>query len=136
MVLDVSARHTGVALQYPRDGGTAYVSYPELGTIAGEIARGLIAFGIEPGDRVAILGLTSADWTLCDCGAMCAGPVVTPIYHTNSPEECAYVLAHSDSRLIFCEDAAQAAKVAQIRDRCPELGGIVLMRGTAEGATV
>ncbi len=134
MVLDVAARHAGVALESPRDDGKAYVSYPELGTVSSEIARGLIALGIEPGDRVAILGLTSADWTLCDCGAMCAGAVVTPIYHTNSPEECAYVLAHSDSRLVFCEDVGQAAKIAQIRDLCPELKTLVLMRGSGEDA--
>jgi long-subunit acyl-CoA synthetase (AMP-forming) len=65
--------------------------YPELGAIATEIACGLIALGIEAGDRVGILGETSADWTLADYGSLCAGAVVAPIYHTNSPEECAYV---------------------------------------------
>ena len=89
LLLETTARHAGVALQFWRDGAPAYVSYPELGSIAGEIARGLISIGIEPGDRVAILGLTSADWTLADCGALCAGAVVAPIYHTNSPVECA-----------------------------------------------
>ena len=130
MVLDVSARYSGVALQFKRDGQTAYVSYDELGAISSEIARGLIGLGIEPGDRVAILGLTSADWTLADCGALCAGAVVTPIYHTNSPEECAYVLGHSEAKLILCENATQAAKIEQVRDQCPELEHIVLFGGT------
>jgi long-chain acyl-CoA synthetase len=67
LVLDVAERHSGVALQYPRDGRMAYISYSELGNISSEIARGLISLGIEPGDRVAILGLTSPDWTLADC---------------------------------------------------------------------
>jgi long-chain acyl-CoA synthetase len=107
-----------------------YISYPELGTLSTEIARGLIGLGIEAGDRVAILGLTSADWTLADCGAVCAGAVVTPIYHTNSPQECAYVLEHSGARLIFCEDAAQAAKIDRIRDRCPALEHVVLFEPT------
>jgi acyl-CoA synthetase (AMP-forming)/AMP-acid ligase II len=91
-----------------------------------EIARGLIGVGIEPGDRVSILGLTSADWTLADCGSLCAGAVVTPIYQTNSAEECAYVLGHSEARLVFCDEAEQAAKIAQIRDRCPSLEHVVL----------
>lgn len=134
MVLDAAARHRGVALQYPRAGRTAYVSYPELGTIAGEIARGLIGLGVEAGDRVAILGITSAGWTLADCGALCAGAVVTPIYHTNSPEECAYVLEHSGARLVFCGDPEQAAKVKWIRDRCPALEHVVLLEGSAEDA--
>ena len=134
LLLETTARHSGVALQFWRDGAAAYVSYPELGSIAGEIARGLISLGIEPGDRVAILGLTSADWTLADCGALCAGAVVAPIYHTNSPVECAYVLQHSGARVVFCENAAQAAKVEQVRDRCPELERIVLFEDADDGS--
>jgi long-chain acyl-CoA synthetase len=126
MVLNVAARHSGIALQFKRDGQPAYISYTELGTIATEIARGLISLGVQAGDRVAILGLTSAEWTLADCGTQCAGAVVAPIYHTNSPEECGYVLRHSDARVVFCENAAQAAKVEQVRDSCPALEHIVL----------
>jgi long-chain acyl-CoA synthetase len=134
MVLEAAKQHAGVALQYRRDGQTISISYPELGVITTEIARGLLALGIDQGDRVSILGATSADWTLADYGALCAGAVVVGIYHTNSPEECAYVLGHSGSRLVFCEDAAQAAKIAQIRDRCPSLEHVVLFDGTADGA--
>jgi long-chain acyl-CoA synthetase len=102
LVLGAAARYRGTALQSTRSGEQAEISYPEFGRIVTEIARGLIAIGIQAGDRVAILGSTSADWTLADYGALCAGAVVTPIYHTNSPQECAYVLAHSGSRLVFC----------------------------------
>ncbi|MGZ4179827.1 MAG: AMP-dependent synthetase/ligase [Solirubrobacteraceae bacterium] len=125
-LLAVTQRHSGVALQYARDGVPAYISYPELGTISSEIARGLISLGVQCGDRVAILGLTSAQWTLADCGSLCAGAVVAPIYHTNSPSECAYVLAHSGARIAICENAAQAAKIEQVRDRCPALEHVVL----------
>ena len=134
MILDVSRRHTGVALQHPRGGSTEYISYAELGTSATEIARGLIGLGIQAGDRVGILGLTSAQWTLADCGALCAGAVVTPVYHTNSPEECAYVLAHSGTRLIFCSDEAQAAKIAAVRERLPDLTHVVVLQGSVPEA--
>src|SRR5512142_2661069 len=134
MVLGSAEHHTGIALQSPRDGRTITISYPELGTIVTEIARGLIALGIDSGDRVAILGSTSADWTLADYGSLCAGAIVTPIYHTNSPEECAYVLEHSAARLVFCEDPAQVAKIAQVRDRCPALQHVVLFDGEAQDA--
>ena len=134
MILDAAQRYSGVALEYRRNGRPGYVSYSELGTTSVEIARGLISLGIEPGDRVSILGLTSADWTLADCGSMCAGAVVTPIYHTNSPQECAYVLGHSEARLVFCENAAQAAKVEQIREDCPALEHIVLFDSSAKDA--
>ena len=129
MLLATADRHAGIALQYWQDGLPAYISYPELGAISNEIARGLISLGIQPGDRVAVLGLTSADWTLADCGALCAGAVVTPIYHTSAPIECAYVLEHSGARVIFCENAAQAAKIEQVRDQCPNLEHTVLFEG-------
>jgi long-chain acyl-CoA synthetase len=133
MILDVADRYDSVALQFTLDGRDAEVSYPELGRLSLEIAQGLIALGIEPGDRVAVLGLTSAHWTMVDCGGLTAGAVVTPIYHTNSPEECAYVLRHSGARLLFC-DADQAAKIAQIRDECPALEHVVVLHGKAADA--
>jgi long-chain acyl-CoA synthetase len=134
MILDSAERYRGVALEYRRDGHPAYISYSDLGTIATEIARGLISLGIEAGDRVAILGLTSATWTLADCGSLCAGAVVTPVYHTNSPEECAYVLEHSGARLIFCDNVEQAAKIERVRDDLPELEHVVLFEDRVEGA--
>ncbi|HWK18202.1 MAG TPA: long-chain fatty acid--CoA ligase [Solirubrobacteraceae bacterium] len=134
MVLDSADHHDGIALIYREDRGPASITYPELGRRTNAIARGLIELGIEPGDRVAILALTSADWTLADYGALCAGAVVTPIYHTNSPEECAYVVAHSEARLVFCDDDEQAAKIRQIRDRCPHLEHVVLLHGAAPDA--
>ena len=136
MILDAAARFEGVALQHRRDGQTVRISYSALGAISTEIAQGLISLGIDPGDRVAILGATSADWTLADCGSLCAGAVVTPIYHTNSPEECAYVLDHSQSRLVFCEDAAQLAKIEQVRDRCPMLEHVVTFKPAGDAITL
>ena len=136
MLLTAARRNAGVALQYTRDGAFAYVSYPELGTIASEIARGLISLGIEAGDRVAILGVTCSDWTLADCGSLCAGAVVTPIYHTNSPLECAYVLQDSGARVVFCENTAQAEKIVQIRDRCPALEHVVLFQSAGQALTL
>ena len=124
MILDAAEVRAGVALESV--GGSEVVSYPELGIVSSELARGLISLGIEPGDRVAILGSTSVAWTLTDCGAMCAGSVVTPIYHTNSPVECAHVLSDSDARIVFCQNADQMAKIEQVRGQCPALEQIVL----------
>ena len=62
---------------------------------------------------------TRPEWTLADFGALSAGATVVPVYQTNSPEECEYILAHAGVRAIFCEDAAQVAKIEQVRERCP-----------------
>ena len=96
-------------------------SYAQLGRDVRAIAKGLMALGIQAGDRVAILSNTRAEWTLADFGAICAGATVVPVYQTNSPEECEYVLDHSGAMALFCEDDDQLAKLAEIRDALPKL---------------
>jgi long-chain acyl-CoA synthetase len=125
MILSAADRHSGVALRSKRNGAWTDTTFPELGAIAREIARGLLALGIRPGDRVAVLSSTRAEWTLVDCGALCAGATVVPVYQTNSPEECQYVLAHSEARVVFCEDDAQVAKIAEVRGECPALEHVI-----------
>jgi long-chain acyl-CoA synthetase len=134
MILAASERGESVALRHPTEEGERSITYHEFGRRAREIARGLIALSIQPGEVVSILSSTRAEWTLCEAGALCAGTVVAPIYHTNSSEECRHVLAHSQARAVFCEDAAQAAKVLEVRMRCPELEHVILIGGEAPGA--
>ena len=110
-----------------RDGALQETTFAELGTAAREIAGGLIALGVRPGDRVAILGSTRPEWTLADCGALCAGATVVPIYHTNSPEECRYVLAHSGRAVLICEDARAAREDRAVRAELPALEHVFTM---------
>jgi long-chain acyl-CoA synthetase len=134
MLLAAVERHTGAALRSKRGGAWIDVGYGDLGADVRTIARGLRALGIGPGDRVAVLSSTCPEWTLVDCGSLVAGATVVPIYHTNSPEECGYVLAHSEARVVVCEDAGQLAKVEAVRDVCPALEHVIVMRhADAEG---
>src|SRR4051794_18050016 len=124
-------RYTGDAMRAP---GRAPITYAEFGTAIREIAGGLASLGIGVGDRVAILCGTIPEWTMADFGAFCAGATVVPVYHTNSPEECEYVLSHSGAKAILLEDAAQAAKLAGVRGALPELEHVIVLTGEAEGA--
>ncbi len=114
--------------------GAPDISYGELASAAREIAAGLAELGIAPGDRVAILSGTRPEWTLADFGILCAGAIVVPIYHTNSPSECRYILEHAGVRAVFCEDAAQLAKVDEVRHALPALEHVLLLSGEAPGA--
>jgi len=135
MAMATTELHAGhVALRYHRNGAWTTMTYAELGDAVRGIARGLIALGVEPGHRVSILSGTRAEWTLVDLGSICAGAVVAPIYHTNSPGECRYVLQHAGSRVVFCQDAEQVQKVAEVRADCPELEHVVVFNGSADGA--
>ena len=99
MVLDSGRAVPGVALQYParRPAGRRSPT-PSSGTTSSEIARGLIALGIEAATawRSSARPRPTGRWPTA--ASSCAGAVVAPIYHTNSPEECAYVLGHSEAR--------------------------------------
>jgi long-chain acyl-CoA synthetase len=109
------------------------VSYAELGGAVKEVALGLIALGIEPGEKISILAHTRPEWTEACFGILTAGATLVTIYQTNSPEECQYVLHHSDSSAVLVEDAEQLAKIRAIEDRCPELRHVIVMEpGGAE----
>src|SRR4051812_40755213 len=97
------------------------VSYEELGTVVREAALGLMDLGIEKGDKVAILSNTRAEWTYACFGLLAAGAASVSVYQTNSPEECQYVLSHSESRAVFVEDGEQLAKVRQVENSLPSL---------------
>jgi long-chain acyl-CoA synthetase len=114
--------------------GGRTITHAELRRAAREIAAGLAHLGVEPGDRVAILAGTRPEWTLADLGALCAGAVVVPIYHTNSPAECRYILEHAGVRVIFAEDAAQLAKLDGFREQLPQLESAIVLAGEADGA--
>jgi len=122
------------AVKYKSGDDWVDVSYRELGTIVSEVARGLIDLGLEPGDRAAVLCSTRPEWTYASFGIASAGAVVVPIYPTNSPEECEWVAGNSESRFLFAEDAEQAAKIAEVRDRLPNLEAVIVMVGDAPDA--
>ncbi|EHN09957.1 Long-chain-fatty-acid--CoA ligase [Patulibacter medicamentivorans] len=110
------------------------LSYADLADAATEIGLGLIDLGLDPGDRVAVLGSTRPLWSMAHLGIVATGAVHVSVYPTNAPEECAWVVGNSESRGIVCEDAAQVAKIQQVRDQLPALEWIVVLDGEADGA--
>jgi long-chain acyl-CoA synthetase len=116
-----------VAVRFKRDGAWNDVSYNELAEIVQEIGLGLIDLGIEAGERLCILANTRPEWSYADMGATSAGAVVVPIYQTNSPEECLWVISDSGACAIVCEDEEQLAKVAAIKDQVPNLRTVIVI---------
>jgi long-chain acyl-CoA synthetase len=123
-----------VAIKHKVDGAWRDVTFREVGTIVQEIGLGLIALGLEPGERVAILCNTRPEWAYADFAVSSAGGVVVPIYPTNSPEECEWVAGNSESVFVVCEDAEQVAKIVAVRDRLPALRQIIVVDPAGEVA--
>jgi long-chain acyl-CoA synthetase len=87
-------------------------------------AKGLIAAGVRPGDRIGLMSRTRYEWTLLDFAVWSAGAVTVPIYETSSPEQIQWIL--SDSGAVGCvvETGAHAAAVESVRDRLPRLANL------------
>jgi long-chain acyl-CoA synthetase len=92
-------------------------------------ARAMIALGLPPGGKVSILGFNRPEWTIFDHAAMAAGGCPAGIYTTCSADEVAYIIHHSESRLVLVENAEQLAKVRAKRAELPMLEHIVMMQG-------
>ena len=119
------------AIHYRRDGSWHVMNWKEVGTRSRAIACGLRALGLGAEQRTAILSGTRAEWILADMGILCAGGATTTIYPSNTPEECAYILQDSDSRIVFVENQRQADKLAAVRDQVPEVKHVVIFDGQA-----
>ena len=81
------------------------------------LAKGMLAAGIRPGDRVAIMSKTRYEWTLTDFAIWTAGAVTVPIYETSSAEQVAWILSDSGARAIMLETPAHEAALAEVRDQ-------------------
>ena len=116
--------------------GDAWVSrsFAEVGETVRALSLGLIDLGVGKGDKVSILANTRPEWTYADFAALSAGATVVPIYQTNSPEECQYVLENSDAKVVVVEDDEQMEKIRAVRDRLPLLEHVIRMTGTSDDA--
>jgi len=88
------------------------------------VAAALVERGVAPGDRVALLSSTRAEWVEIDLGILAAGALTIPIYPSNLPAECGYIIANSESSHAFVENAKQRAKIDEVRQRGFELDGV------------
>jgi long-chain acyl-CoA synthetase len=122
------------AVKYKDGEGWATRSFSEVLEIVRPLGLGLTELGVQKGDRVSILGNTRPEWTYFDFAALSIGATVVPIYQTNSPDECGYVLENSDAKVVVVENSEQLAKVREVRDRLPALEHVVMMIGEAEDA--
>jgi len=93
--------------------------WDEAATVVREIAMGLAAIDLQPGQTASILSNTVVEWVLADLGVLCAGGVSNGIYPTDSASQVAYLCADSATRVIFVEDEEQLDKVLEVRAQLP-----------------
>ncbi|MFJ7418059.1 AMP-dependent synthetase/ligase [Streptomyces uncialis] len=87
-------------------------------------AKGLIAAGVGPGDRVALMSRTRYEWTLLDFAIWSAGGVTVPVYETSSPEQVEWILSDAGAVACVVELDTHAASVESVRGRLPSLAHV------------
>lgn len=95
------------------------------------VGRALLALGLGAGSKISILGFNRPEWAISCLAIQSIGGASAGIYTTNSPEEVAHIVDHSESPVVVVENAAQWHKIKATRDRLPLLKWVVLMRGEA-----
>ena len=110
-----------VAFSRPGDHGWEEVTAGEFLAEVSGVAKGLIAAGIQVGDRVALISKTRYEWTLFDYAIWFAGAVTVPIYETSSTDQVSWVLEDSAATAVVAETPAHLAKITEVRARLTAL---------------
>ncbi len=103
------------------DGGWDEVTCGQFREQVLDLARGLIAAGVEPGTRVGLMSRTRYEWTLIDYAIWSCGAVTVPLYESSSAEQVHWILADSAATACFVETGRHTAVVAEVRDQLSDL---------------
>ncbi|PWI17403.1 long-chain fatty acid--CoA ligase [Streptomyces sp. Act143] len=103
------------------DGGWSDVTAADFAAQVLALAKGLIAEGLVPGDRVAVMARTIYEWTLLDFAAWAAGLVTVPIYPTSSVFQTRWILQDSGAVALVTESVSQASALGPELNRLPDL---------------
>ena len=121
------------AFQYPLPDDTwTSMTWAQAGAIVEPLAAGLLGLGLGSEDRVAILANTRLDWVLADLAIMCAGAATTAVYPNTGPQDIAYIVKDSGSRVVIAEDRAQLDRLYSIADQLVDVVKIVLIDGEGD----
>nr|MBA2601685.1 long-chain fatty acid--CoA ligase [Actinomycetota bacterium] len=118
-----------VALRHKSDGGWRDVTWQGYGDITKRAAKGLLALGFSHADKMSLLSHNRPEWFYADVACMSLGGTTAPIYVTNSADQVAYVIEHSESKVAIVEDSEQLEKVLKMRSELPALEKVIVFDG-------
>ena len=116
------------------DGAWTDVTAAEAASQIRSAALGLIAEGVKPGDRVALLSATRYEWPILDFAILSVGALTVPIYETSSAEQVKFVLGNSGAVLVFAETDGHAEKIEALGGELPDLRKVFRIDGSGQSA--
>ena len=115
------------ALRAKKYGIWQEISWREYGQKARYVALGLIALGLEKGDRVAIICENRSEWLFCDMGILSAGGVTVGIYTTDTTNQVEYLINNCSAKFFIAEDEEQLDKILEIRNNISSLEKFIII---------
>lgn len=129
MFLDKAAKYGNrTFIRHIAGGKWIDVSWSELKALVDKAALGLLRLGVRKGEAVNILADNCLEWLVADLAVVAVGGVTAAIYASNTPEECAYIIAHSESRVLFAFDGKQVEKLKKVREQIMLLKHVVVFK--------
>ncbi len=113
-----------VSFRRRTNGGWVDITARDFAAQVTAVGKGLIAAGIERGDRVAVLSKTRYEWTLVDYAIWAAGASTVPLYETSSPDQIEWIVGDSGAKAVILETAQHRAALQGLQDRLPELAHV------------
>lgn len=109
-----------------------FYTYREYRNIVECLSLALLSKNLKPQDKVCILSETCKEWHLIDLSVICSRGITVPVYHTYTAEDVAYIVQHSETKMIFISDEAQLRKVLSYIQNFDELHTIIMMNDFSE----
>jgi long-chain acyl-CoA synthetase len=120
------------AFRYKKDGGWADITWRDYGDTVRRAGKSLLSLGFGHSDKISLLSANRPEWHMTDVTAMSLGGATAAIYATNSPEQVAYIVDHSDSKVAFVDTTEQLEKILKMRSELPKLRKVVVFDGVGD----
>ncbi|HEV2188182.1 MAG TPA: long-chain fatty acid--CoA ligase [Stellaceae bacterium] len=115
-----------------RDGRYQPMSWAETASQVSRLARGLVALGIAPGDRVVLAAESRPEWVIADLAIMSAGAIAVPAYTTNTVEDHRHILGNSGARAVITSKPPLSERVRDAAVQLPNVRQVIAMEGANE----
>ena len=125
----VAAHPDAIALRYKSGGEWKDITWRGYGDAVRRAGKALMAQGMGHSDKMSLLSLNRPEWHIADIACLSIGAATAPVYVTNSPEQVAYIIGHSESKVAVVENPDQLQKVLKMRSDLPTLKKVVVIDG-------
>ena len=128
----VKASGPKTVLRWKQSGAWREATWNDWDRASREIAGGLRALGFQLTDRACLLANTRPEWVYCDIGILMAGGITVPIYQSNVPHECEYIINDCGAKIVFAENPAQLEKLFAERAKLSNVAKVVYFDAVAK----